>query len=68
MDLGPALIADAQPAELVQPGQRPLHYPPIDAQPTAVGGQTLCQDWLATTLWGLANNAHCQRVRERFLG
>ena len=46
MNVGPALIADAQPTELVQPGQGPLHHPPVDAQPTAVGGQTLRQDWL----------------------
>ena len=46
MDVGPPLIAHAQPKELVQPGQRPLHHPPMDPQPTAVGGQTLRQDWL----------------------
>ena len=46
MDVRPALIADAQPTELVQPGQRPLHHPPMDPQSTAVGGRTLRQDWL----------------------
>jgi len=46
MDVRPALIADAQPTELVQPGQGPLHHPPMDAEATAVGGQTLRQDWL----------------------
>ncbi len=46
MDVGPALIANAQPTELVQPGQRPLHHPPMDPQATTVGCQTLRQDWL----------------------
>lgn len=46
MDVRSALIANAQPTELVQPGQRPLHHPLMDPQPTAVGSQTLRQDWL----------------------
>jgi hypothetical protein len=33
MNVGPPLVADPQPAELVQPGQGSLHYPPIDTQP-----------------------------------
>ena len=48
MDVRPALIAGAQATELVQPGQRPLHHPPMDSQATAMGGQILQQkdqDW-----------------------
>ncbi len=46
MDFCPPLIADTQPTELVKPGYHTLHYPPVDAQPAAMAGQTLCQDGL----------------------
>jgi hypothetical protein len=46
MDVRPPLIKDAQPTDLVQPSQCPLHHPPMDPQPTPVGGQKLRQDWL----------------------
>lgn len=42
----PSLIANTQPTQLVQPGNRTLHWPPVDAQPAAMAGQTLCQDGL----------------------
>ena len=43
MDVRPALIADAQPPELVQPGQCPLHHPAVDAQATAMFSQNVAQ-------------------------
>ena len=46
MDFRPPLVADTQPTELVKPGYRTLHYPPVDAQPAAMAGQTLGQDGL----------------------
>ncbi len=46
MDFRPPLIADTQPAKLVEPGYRTLYCPPVDAQPAAMAGQTLCQDGL----------------------
>ena len=46
MDFRPPLIADTQPAELVEPGYRTLHYPPVDAQSAAMACKTLCQDGL----------------------
>jgi len=45
MDVRPPLVADAQPPELVQPGQRPLHHPPVDAEATAMSSEALRQDW-----------------------
>ena len=39
----PSLIANTQPTQLVQPGNRTLHWPPVDAQPAAMAGETLCQ-------------------------
>ena len=42
----PSLIANTQPTQLVQPGYRTLHWPPVDAQPATMAGQTLCQDGL----------------------
>lgn len=36
MDVRPTLISNAQPAELVQPRQRPLDHPPMGAQPTSM--------------------------------
>ncbi len=44
MDVRPSLIANAQPAELVQPCKRPLNYPPMDAQPTAMLCEALGKD------------------------
>ena len=46
MDFRPPPVADTQPTELVKPGYRTLHYPPVDAQPAAMAGRTLCQDGL----------------------
>ncbi len=46
MDVGPPFKADAQPPELVQPGQRPLHHPAMDAKATAMFSQTLREHWL----------------------
>jgi hypothetical protein len=34
MNVRSSLIANPQPAELVQPGQRPLHHPSVDPQPS----------------------------------
>ena len=45
VDVCPPLIADAQPPELVQPGQGPLHHPAVDAQATAMSSQTLREHW-----------------------
>ena len=42
----PSLIANTQPTQLVQPGYRTLHWPPVDAQPATMAGETLCQDGL----------------------
>lgn len=36
MDVGPLFVAHAQAAELVQPGERPLHDPAPAAQSTAM--------------------------------
>ena len=36
MDVGAALVAHPQPAELVQPPQGPLHHPAVHPQPAAV--------------------------------
>ena len=38
MHLGVALVAGAQPPELVQPAEAALDYPAVDAQPGAVLG------------------------------
>ena len=46
MDVCPSLIANAQPAKLVQPCQGTLHYPPMDAQPTSMLCEALGKDWL----------------------
>jgi len=46
MDFRPPLIADTQPAELVEPGYRTLHYPPVDAQSADMACKALCQDGL----------------------
>jgi len=34
-DVGPSLVADGEAAELGEPGQRPLHNPPVSAQTLA---------------------------------
>ena len=46
MNVGPPLIANAQPPELVQPCQGSLYHPPMDAEATPVLGKALGQDWL----------------------
>lgn len=33
VDVVPALLADAQPLEVVEPGQRAFHHPPVSAEP-----------------------------------
>ena len=38
MDVGPLFVANTQPPELVQPGERPLHYPAPSAQTTTMFG------------------------------
>ena len=38
MDVGPLLVADAQSAKLVKPGEGSLHNPSPSAEPTAVFG------------------------------
>lgn len=37
MDIGASFVANAEPFELVQPGEGALHYPAHFAQPGAVG-------------------------------
>ena len=46
MDFRPPVIADTQPTDLVEPGYRTLHYPPVDAQSAAMACKTLSQDGL----------------------
>ncbi len=46
MNVGSPLIANAQPAELVQPCQGSFYHPAIDAQATPVPGKALCQNRL----------------------
>ena len=43
MNVGPPLIADAQPAELMQPSQGSLNHPTIDSEAAAVLGEALGQ-------------------------
>jgi len=44
VDVRPAFVPDSQTAELVQPTDRPLHHPAIDAQAAAVFGISLGDD------------------------
>ena len=46
MNVGSPLIADAQPAELMQPSQGSLNHPTIDSEAAAVLGEALGQDRL----------------------
>ena len=46
MNVGPPLVADAQPAELMQPSQGSLNHPTIDSEAAAVLGEALGQDRL----------------------
>ena len=46
MNVGSPLIADAQPAELMQPSQGPLNHPTVDSQAAAVLGEAPGQDRL----------------------
>lgn len=41
MYVRPPLVPNAQPPELIQPGEGPLHYPPPSAQSAAVFGVAL---------------------------
>ena len=41
MDVGSPIVADAQPAVLVEPGDRALNDPALHAQPGAVLGLAL---------------------------
>ncbi len=43
MDLGPLLVAHAQPPELIQPSEGAFHHPASSAQPAAMCGVALCQ-------------------------
>ena len=45
MDVGPSLVANAQPAKLVQPCQRSLNHPSMDAQPASMLCGALGKDW-----------------------
>jgi hypothetical protein len=42
VDLGAAVVADEEPFELVQPGERALDDPAVAAQPRAVPGRAAC--------------------------
>ncbi len=44
MDIGPFLVADAQSAELTQPGKGAFYHPPPSAQSATVLGVALCQE------------------------
>ena len=46
MKVGSALIADAQPAELIQPSQGSLNHPTVDSQAAAVPSEAPSQDRL----------------------
>jgi len=46
MDVGALFIADPQPAELIQPCECLLYYPPLRPEPDAVRGVPLCQQRL----------------------
>lgn len=41
MDISPLLVAHAQPPELIQPSERPLHDPAPSAQSAAMFGVAL---------------------------
>ena len=41
MDVGPFFVANSQPSELIQPGERPLHDPAPSAQTAAMFGVAL---------------------------
>ena len=41
MNVGPFLVANAQPPELIQPSERPFHHPTPSTQPAAVFGVAL---------------------------
>jgi hypothetical protein len=41
MNVRPLLIANAQPAELIQPSERPFHHPSPSTESTAVFGVAL---------------------------
>lgn len=45
MDVSTALVADPQPAELVQPAQGSLHHPAVHSQPAAVFRAPPGQGW-----------------------
>jgi hypothetical protein len=46
VDLGSAVVADEQPAELVQPGEGALDHPAEAAEPGAVSGVASCDHGL----------------------
>ena len=41
MNVGPFLVANAQPPELIQPSERPFHHPSPSTESTAVFGVAL---------------------------
>ena len=45
MDIGSSLVTDAQPAELMEPGQRTFYHPAMNAQATAMQGVPSRQQW-----------------------
>ena len=61
MNVGPPLVADAQPAELMQPSQGSLNHPTIDPEAAAVLGEALGQDRLDS------QRAQCFSVRFRMI-
>ncbi len=61
MNVGPPLVADAQPAELMQPSQGSLNHPTIDPEAAAVLGEALGQDRLDS------QRAQCFSVRLRMI-
>ena len=46
MNVRALFVADSQPAELIQPCERSLYYPPLRPEPAAVRGVPLCQQRL----------------------
>ena len=54
MQAGVAFPADAQPAEVVQPGERPLHHPAHAAESGAVLGTAPRDHWFDASATQLA--------------
>lgn len=50
MDLGPPLVADEQPPEVVEPGEGALNDPAVASEPGAVRVVAVRDQWLDPTL------------------